>query len=125
MGSVQWGVRSGECSVGSEDLGVVFDSHFPLSTSHLPLPPLDPLIDSFTDALWLEDGLSKNTLAAYRQDLTLFNHWLNTLGKCLIGTTQDDINSYFSHQHEQTKVTTANRRLTVFKRFFGGCYVRA
>ena len=29
-------------------------------------------IDAFVDALWLEDGLSTNTLAAYRRDLTLF-----------------------------------------------------
>jgi site-specific recombinase XerC len=28
-------------------------------------------IDTFVDALWLEDGLSRNTLAAYRRDLTL------------------------------------------------------
>ena len=33
-------------------------------------------IDTFVDALWLEDGLSRNTLAAYRRDLTLFAHWL-------------------------------------------------
>ena len=32
-----------------------------------------PVIDSFIDALWLEEGLSKNTLAAYRRDLTLFD----------------------------------------------------
>ncbi|HWT21023.1 MAG TPA: site-specific integrase, partial [Variovorax sp.] len=31
-----------------------------------------PEIDDFIDALWLEDGLSKNTLAAYRRDLALF-----------------------------------------------------
>ena len=30
---------------------------------------MDPLVDRFLDALWLEDGLARNTLAAYRQDL--------------------------------------------------------
>lgn len=35
-----------------------------------------PEIDDFIDALWLEDGLSKNTLAAYRRDLALFAQWL-------------------------------------------------
>ena len=34
------------------------------------------LVDAFTDALWLERGLSNNTLAAYRSDLTAFLHWL-------------------------------------------------
>jgi hypothetical protein len=31
--------------------------------------PCDASIDAFTDALWLEDGLSLNTLTAYRRDL--------------------------------------------------------
>ncbi len=89
----------------------------------LPIPgaaqaPTDPLIDSFIDALWLEDGLSKNTLAAYRRDLTLFSTWLATTGLALVGVTQQDINAYFAIRHLQTKTTTANRRLTVFKRFF-------
>lgn len=35
-----------------------------------------PLIDEFIDQLWLADGLSKNTLAAYRTDLNLFSAWL-------------------------------------------------
>ena len=34
------------------------------------------LIDSFIDALWLEDGLARNSLAAYRRDLALFSRWL-------------------------------------------------
>ncbi len=33
-------------------------------------------IDRFIDALWLEDGLSANTLAAYRRDLSLYAAWL-------------------------------------------------
>ncbi|WP_180127886.1 site-specific tyrosine recombinase XerD [Rhodoferax sp. BLA1] len=81
------------------------------------LPP-DPVIDSFVDALWLEDGLSKNTLMAYRRDLTLFSSWLAALGRQLVQVTQDDINAYFAARHAHTKATTANRRLTVLKRFF-------
>ena len=34
------------------------------------------LIDSFIDLIWLEKGLSPNTLSAYRQDLVTFNNWL-------------------------------------------------
>ena len=34
------------------------------------------LIDGFIDNIWLEKGLSKNTLSAYRQDLINFSNWL-------------------------------------------------
>lgn len=73
-------------------------------------------IDAFIDALWLEDGLSKNTLQAYRRDLTAFAAWLGTRG--LHDCTEPDLQAYFSKHHEATKATTANRRLTVFKRYF-------
>jgi integrase/recombinase XerD len=75
-------------------------------------------IDAFIDALWLEDGLSRNTLAAYRRDLTLFAGWLQELGRTLEDTTEADLNGYFAARHAQTRATTANRRLTVFKRYF-------
>ena len=70
------------------------------------------------DALWLEEGLSKNTLAAYRRDLTLFGNWLQSQSMALINVTELELNGYFADQHVHTKATTANRRLTVFKRFF-------
>jgi len=43
--------------------------------------PSQSAIDDFIDALWLEEGLSKNTLAAYRRDLTLFARWLHPRGQ--------------------------------------------
>jgi len=75
-------------------------------------------IDRFIDALWLEDGLSANTLAAYRRDLTLFAQWLYARGAALDDTTEPHLLQYFAVQHPTTKATTANRRLTVFKRYF-------
>lgn len=75
-------------------------------------------IDTFIDALWLEEGLSKNTLAAYRRDLTLYGKWLSERDNHLNATSEADLQAYFSQRHESTKATTANRRLTVFKRFF-------
>ena len=75
-------------------------------------------IDSFIDALWLEEGLSKNTLAAYRRDLTLYGQWLAEQGHALDSTAEADLNGYFSAKHDATRATTANRRLTVFKRYF-------
>jgi integrase/recombinase XerD len=75
-------------------------------------------IDSFVDALWLEEGLSKNTLAAYRRDLSLYSAWLARRGLELPATGEADLNAYFADRHPHSKATTANRRLTVFKRYF-------
>jgi len=75
-------------------------------------------IDAFIDALWLEDGLSRNTLAAYRRDLTLYAQWLAQRGATLPASTEADLHGYFAARHAQTRATSANRRLTVFKRYF-------
>ncbi len=76
-------------------------------------------IDRFIDALWIEDGLSANTLAAYRRDLTLYAQWLaQATGKSLNDCTEADLREHAIAQHAATKATTANRRLTVFKRYF-------
>ncbi|WP_210546813.1 site-specific tyrosine recombinase XerD [Rhodoferax sp. PAMC 29310] len=75
-------------------------------------------VDAFIDALWLEEGLSRNTLLAYRRDLTLFATWLTGRSKSLVDVQEMELNAYFSAQHATSKATTANRRLTVFKRYF-------
>jgi integrase/recombinase XerD len=75
-------------------------------------------IDTFIDALWLEEGLSRNTLAAYRRDLALYQKWLLQRGGQLHATTEADLHGYFAARHSVTKATSANRRLTVFKRYF-------
>ena len=75
-------------------------------------------IDDFIDALWLEEGLARNTLAAYRRDLTLYATWLNGQGRALLVSAESDLNAYFAASHAATKASTANRRLTVFKRYF-------
>jgi integrase/recombinase XerD len=75
-------------------------------------------IDAFIDALWLEEGLSRNTLTAYRRDLELYARWLQGRGRSLLETGEADLNAYFAERHSQTRATTANRRLTVFKRYF-------
>lgn len=75
-------------------------------------------IDAFIDALWLEEGLSKNTLAAYRRDLAVYANWLAQRSRTLLQTREPDLQAYFADRHSTTKATTANRRLTVFKRYF-------
>jgi integrase/recombinase XerD len=78
----------------------------------------DANIDLFIDALWLENGLAANSLAAYRRDLTLFATWLQAQGGQLLHAQEADLQQYFAHRHADTKATSANRRLTVFKRFY-------
>jgi len=80
---------------------------------------LDATIDSFIDALWLEEGLSRNTLAAYRRDLTLYQRWLAAQGRTpLLASGEADLFGYFAARHTETKASSANRRLAVFKRYF-------
>ncbi|QNP60850.1 site-specific tyrosine recombinase XerD [Paenacidovorax monticola] len=77
-------------------------------------------IDTFIDALWLEDGLSRNTLAAYRRDLTLYAGWLARQEPplALDATAEHHLQAYFAARHAQTRATSANRRLTVLRRYF-------
>ncbi len=79
---------------------------------------LAPCIDEFIDALWLEEGLSSNTLAAYRRDLNGLALWLKPRTCELLDADEAALHDYFAARHVQTKATTANRRLTVFKRFY-------
>lgn len=81
-------------------------------------PASSQAIDAFVDALWLEEGLSRNTLAAYRRDLCMLAEWLAERGLPLDGMPEHQLNAYFSARHASTKATSANRRLSVFKRYF-------
>ena len=78
----------------------------------------EPLIDAFIDSIWLEDGLSALSLAAYRRDLNALAAWLLTQHTDLSSATEADLQAYFAHRHDQTKATSANRRMTVFRRFY-------
>ncbi|MES2714878.1 MAG: site-specific tyrosine recombinase XerD [Pseudomonadota bacterium] len=77
------------------------------------------LIQRFVDALWIEDGLARLTLEAYKRDLTLYAHWLaDRSGRAIASSSESDLLAYIAHRHAGSRATTANRRLTVFKRFF-------
>ena len=77
------------------------------------------MIDRFIDALWIEDGLAANTLAAYRRDLTMLAEWLaRTSGRALVEASEADLRQYAVARHAGSAATSTNRRLTVFKRFF-------
>ncbi|MES2149723.1 MAG: site-specific tyrosine recombinase XerD [Pseudomonadota bacterium] len=79
------------------------------------------LIDGFCDNLWLEQGLAKNSLDAYRRDMRLFARWLELRRPACAGlyaVQPHDLEAYFAERHAETKPSSANRRLSVLKRFY-------
>lgn len=79
------------------------------------------LIDAFCDSMWLEHGLSKNSLDAYRRDLRGFVQWLELKVPARAGlhaVQAGDISAYFAARHAESKPSTANRRLSVLRRFY-------
>ena len=75
------------------------------------------LLDSFADALWLEDGLSKNTLASYRRDLEQLALFLRKIP--LEKAREEDLFSFLASR--KGKTTSAARMLSSLKRFYGWC----
>lgn len=80
----------------------------------------DPHLHRFIDALWLEDGLSANSLAAYRRDLAGLAVWLAKQpdAPTLIQARELDLQAYAAHRHAESKPTSVGRRLSVFRRFY-------
>jgi integrase/recombinase XerD len=77
----------------------------------------DPIIDAFIDALWLEDGLAQNSLAAYRRDLTLLAAGLRQRGRRLLQASATDLLD-FAALHTDYKVSSLNRRFASMRRFY-------
>lgn len=76
------------------------------------------IIDAFIDAIWLEDGLSKNTLDSYRLDLTAFSTWLLTQDKHLLVVDQADIQQYLAIKFPQSKPRSIGRLIATLRRFY-------
>ena len=79
------------------------------------------LLDEFCDHLWLEDGLSRNTLESYRRDLILFATWLQKQrGASIQQTTQADIQGFLAYQftEKKAKATSTSRAISSLKRLF-------
>ena len=77
------------------------------------------LLKMFLDHLWLEKGLSDNTLAAYKNDLTLFAHYLKDNATNFHECSELDIEGFLAFRGErgfQTRSTA--RSLSAIKRFF-------
>jgi len=87
--------------------------------SEQALPMLEAAeLDTFIDHLWLEDGLSKNTLESYRLDLTIFALWLPTQNKQLLTVDQTDIQQYLAVKFPQSKPRSISRLIASLRRFY-------
>ena len=81
----------------------------------------DALIDEFCDALWLEDGLARNTLESYRRDIAQFAEWLErSERKALIDAGSADLLRHLAWQVEKkrAKPRTTSRLVSALRRFF-------
>ncbi|MGO1246630.1 MAG: site-specific tyrosine recombinase XerD [Oceanisphaera sp.] len=78
-----------------------------------------PLVEQFVDALWLEKGLSDNTLASYRSDLTHFSRWLDDSGNSVLSVDGVSLQSYLAQRIDMGfKASSTARMLSVLRRFF-------
>lgn len=75
-------------------------------------------IERFLDAVWLESGLSDNTLAAYRRDLVHFGNWADECGIDPISPSAEAISDYLAYRTEHSSARTAARSLSGLKRFY-------
>ena len=77
------------------------------------------LLDEFCDALWLEEGLARNTLESYRRDLSQFAAWLEREQREVLAAGQADMLAYLSHRFAaHVKATTSGRLLSSLRRFY-------
>jgi integrase/recombinase XerD len=88
-----------------------------MAIDHLMLEKEQSEVDLFLDALWMERGLSENTLSAYRNDLYGFAKWQAGRGNTLKKTSVSDLHNYLAAQSKHSSRSTA-RRLSSLRRFF-------
>lgn len=77
------------------------------------------VIDRFLDAVWLERGLSPNTLSAYRADLAGLDRWLHAQGKDIATASGDELKAFLDWRVEAgARPRSTARQLSSFRRFF-------
>ncbi len=81
--------------------------------------PDTQLLDQFLDGIWLESGLSANTLAAYRTDLLAFQIWLAKKGLTLEQVTRADLLAYLAaNVRAGLSPRSSARHLSTLRRFY-------
>ena len=77
------------------------------------------ILDAFIDNIWIEKGLSQNTLDSYRSDLQQFSSWLEKNNLSYIKTSKKEILSYLSFLFQKGLGSkTVARKLSSLKSFF-------
>tara|TARA_B100001175_G_scaffold286628_1_gene268483 strand:+ start:48 stop:302 length:255 start_codon:yes stop_codon:yes gene_type:complete len=77
------------------------------------------IIDQFIDHLWLEDGLSKNTLNSYRFDLSIFVSWLAETKKIeLLDVSELEIQEFLAFKFPTSKSRSISRLLATLRDSF-------
>jgi integrase/recombinase XerD len=81
--------------------------------------PPDPVVNRFLEAVWMERGLSPNTLAAYRADLTALGRWLDQRDIPIVKTSRNDLLGFIAFRVEAgARPRSTARQLSSFRRFF-------
>ena len=80
----------------------------------------DHLIESFLDSLYIEKGLSQNTVQSYKNDISSFAAWVEKyLDISLAKTTKSNVNQYIAHLFKSgLKSSSVNRKISTIKSFF-------
>ena len=77
------------------------------------------ILDAFIDNIWIEKGLSQNTLDSYRSDLEQFSKWLKKNNLSYLKTSKKEILSYLSFLFQKGLGSkTVARKLSSLKSFF-------
>lgn len=80
------------------------------------------LIARFLDALWLEKGLSDNTLSSYRRDLTAYSRWLCSAERSLLDADESVLQGYLAHRFAQSvSPRSTARALSCLRGFYSYC----
>jgi integrase/recombinase XerD len=78
----------------------------------------ESVIAFYLDAIWMEKGLSQNSLDSYRTDLTLFAQWLRLQGKTLLSVTSVDLQAYLAYRMEKKFQSRSSARFLSCMRGF-------
>jgi integrase/recombinase XerD len=82
-------------------------------------PDDETLVDGFIDRLWMERGLSKNTLVSYRSDIAGFARWLRSHGSNLVQAQRAHLQSYLAERISRSaRPRSTARLLSSLKRLF-------
>ena len=90
-----------------------------MSESAIPRSSDQPVIEAFLDTLWVENGLSENTLSAYRNDLIGLSSWLSALPVSITDAGREHLLDYLSYRVQQgSRPRTSARLLSSIRRFY-------